>query len=65
MILVSVGGSNLKEVGEALAARLTPDRHYDIITCENSSRPAEVLKSRRLDLVLMFPSVNPLCSARP
>lgn len=44
LILVSVGGSNLKEVGEALAARLTPDRHYDIITCENSSRPAEVLK---------------------
>ncbi len=44
LILVSVGGQNLEEVGACLGEKLAQNRHYDIITCENSSRPAEVLR---------------------
>ena len=43
LILVSVGGTNLQEVGNILKEKLSKDRHYDIITCENSSHPAQVL----------------------
>lgn len=45
LILVSVGGSNLADVGAELKKKLSAERHYDIITCENSSHPAEVLKA--------------------
>ena len=44
LILVSVCGPNLADVGAALKARLDPNRHYYIITAENSSKPAKVLK---------------------
>ena len=45
LILVSVGGTNLADVGSELKAKLSGAHHYDIITCENSSRPAQVLKT--------------------
>ena len=44
LILVSVGGTNLKDVGENLKKRLNPDKKYYIITCENYSNPAGSLK---------------------
>lgn len=44
LILVSVGGKNLKDVGESLSKLLKDDKHYTIITCENSLNPATVLK---------------------
>lgn len=43
LILVSVGGMNLADVGAALKKKLRKEHHYDIITCENSSHPAQVL----------------------
>lgn len=44
LILVSVGGENLPEVGKSLADRLDPDRYYYIITGENAAHPAATLK---------------------
>ncbi|HIY00491.1 MAG TPA: LD-carboxypeptidase [Candidatus Blautia faecipullorum] len=44
LILVSVGGQNLEDVGRELSQRLNEDRPYYIITCENASHPAETLK---------------------
>ena len=44
LILVSVCGPNLPEVGAMLRSRLDPKKHYYIITAENSSKPAKVLK---------------------
>lgn len=44
LILVSVCGPNLTHVGEALKSRLDPAKHYYIITAENSSKPAKVLR---------------------
>ncbi len=44
LILVSVCGPNLPDVGAALRTRLDPDKHYYIITAENSSKPAKVLR---------------------
>ncbi|MBQ9098043.1 MAG: hypothetical protein IJY50_01275 [Clostridia bacterium] len=44
LILVSVCGPNLADVGAALRQRLDPQKHYYIITAENSSKPAKVLK---------------------
>lgn len=43
LILVSVGGQNLKDVGASLSPLLKDDKHYTIITCENSSKPSVVL----------------------
>ena len=44
LILVSVCGPNLPDVGAALRERLDPAKHYYIITAENSSKPAKVLR---------------------
>jgi len=44
LIIVSVCGSNLKDVGAELAKRLDKDKHYYIITAENYSKPSKVLK---------------------
>lgn len=44
LILVSVGGTNLNDVGESLKSLLNPDKKYYIITCENYSNPAGKLK---------------------
>ena len=44
LILVSVGGQNLKDVGESLAKLLKDDRHYYIITGENASHPSKTLR---------------------
>lgn len=44
LILVSVGGQNLKAVGEKLAGLLKKERSYYIITCENASHPAKTLQ---------------------
>ena len=41
VILVSVGGTNLSDVGAELKKYLTKDRH--IIVCENASKPAKKL----------------------
>ena len=43
LILVSVGGQNLEDVGRELSQRLNEDRPYYIITCENASHPADKL----------------------
>ncbi len=44
LIVVSVCGGNLKDVGAELAKRLDKDKHYYIITAENYSKPSKVLK---------------------
>lgn len=44
LIVVSVCGSNLKNVGAQLGKRLSPDKHYYIITAENYANPSKVLK---------------------
>lgn len=44
LILVSVCGQNLKEVGEKLKGKLDAKKHYYIITCENASNPSKTLK---------------------
>lgn len=44
LILVSVGGDNLADVGRSLSKRLDPGRHYYIITGENAARPAATLR---------------------
>lgn len=44
LIFVSVGGSNLADVGQALKERLSRDKNYYIITCENASDPAGKLQ---------------------
>ena len=44
LILVSVGGTNLKDVGSQLRNRLDPAKHYYIITAENSANPSGVLR---------------------
>lgn len=43
LIFVSVGGTNLAEAGAELKKKLSTGHHYDMITCENSSHPAQVL----------------------
>ncbi len=44
LIVVSVCGSNLKDVGDQLNKCLSKDRKYYIITAENYSKPSVVLK---------------------
>lgn len=44
LILVSVGGQNLQDVGKELAKLLKKDRHYYIITCENAAHPSVTLR---------------------
>lgn len=44
LIFVSVCGTNLADVGAELKARLSADKSYYIITCENYSNPAGKLK---------------------
>ena len=44
LILVSVGGQNLKDVGESLSKLLKDERHYYIITAENASHPSKTLR---------------------
>lgn len=43
LIFVSVGGSNLKDVGNELRKHLKEQPYY-IITCENASNPSGILK---------------------
>lgn len=45
LILVSVGGTNLDDVGAELRKRLSPHKTYYIITCENASNPSGRLKA--------------------
>ncbi|MBQ2614196.1 MAG: NAD(P)-binding domain-containing protein [Clostridia bacterium] len=44
LIVVSVCGSNLKDVGAELGKLLDKNKHYYIITAENYSKPSKVLK---------------------
>jgi len=44
LILVAVGGTNLEDVGKALAERLPDDSPVRIITCENASHPSDTVK---------------------
>lgn len=44
LILVSVGGQNLKEAGESLSKCLKDEKHYYVITAENASHPSKTLK---------------------
>lgn len=43
LILVSVGGQNLTDVGQQLKARLDPAKKYCVITAENASHPSKTL----------------------
>lgn len=45
LILVSVGGQNLQDVGKCLGDCLDRSRQYRIITCENASHPSLTLKN--------------------
>lgn len=57
LILVSVGGTNLEDVGAQLKQRLNPDRPYWIITCENATKPAARLQAAiGMDKVLVSES---------
>ena len=44
LIIVSVGGQNLKDVGQQLKLALDPQKHYTIITAENASKPSQTLR---------------------
>ena len=44
LILISVGGQNLKDVGASLAPLLDEQKHYYIITAENASHPSKTLR---------------------
>lgn len=44
LIIVSVGGQNLKDVGVSLAKLLDDDKHYYIMTAENASHPSKTLR---------------------
>lgn len=44
LIFVSVGGQNLKDVGEKLRGLLKDGIHYYIVTAENASHPSKTLK---------------------
>lgn len=44
LVLVSVGGQNLKAAGESLAKLLKDEKHYYIITAENASHPSKTLR---------------------
>ena len=44
LILVSVCGPNLKDVGTNLSKLLSTDKTYYIITCENASSPSKTLR---------------------
>lgn len=44
LILVSVCGQNLKDVGAELTKLLDSNRHYYIVTCENASHPSKTLR---------------------
>lgn len=44
LIFVSVCGGNLSDVGAELKKRLSKDKPYYVITCENYSKPAQKLK---------------------
>ena len=54
LIFVSVGGQNLKDVGNKLAEVLSKDKKYYIVTAENASKPSQTLKDAigREDLVV-------------
>lgn len=57
LILVSVGGTNLEDVGAQLKQRLDPARRYWIITCENATKPAARLQAAiGMDTVLVSES---------
>ena len=45
LIFVSVGGQNLKDVGEQLAKKMLKGKTYYIITAENASKPSQTLKT--------------------
>ena len=44
LIIVSVGGQNLVDVGNSLAKLLDDNKHYYIITAENASKPSVTLR---------------------
>ncbi len=44
LILVSVCGQNLKDVGAELTKLLDSNKHYYIVTCENASHPSKTLR---------------------
>ena len=44
LVLVSVGGQNLTEVGERLSTLLNRERKIYVITAENASQPSKILK---------------------
>ena len=45
LIIVSVGGQNLTDVGTSLAKLLDDNKHYYIITAENASKPSVTLRN--------------------
>ena len=45
LIIVSVGGQNLPDVGASLSNLLDENKHYYIITAENASKPSVTLRN--------------------
>lgn len=62
LIFVSVGGTNLADVGAALQERLPQETDVRIITCENASHPSETLKKAMGRPALMVSEATVFCT---
>lgn len=62
LIFVSVGGTNLADVGAALQERLPGETEVRIITCENASHPSETLKKAMGRQGLMVSEATVFCT---
>ena len=62
LILVSVCGQNLKDVGNELSRILSNGKKYYIITCENASKPSETLKNAILNKDVAVSEATVFCT---
>lgn len=62
LILVSVCGQNLKDVGEMFSKTLKDDKKYYIITCENASKPSVTLKNAIKDKNVAVSEATVFCT---
>lgn len=62
LILVSVCGQNLKDVGEMLSKTLKDNKKYYIITCENASKPSATLKNAIKDKNVAVSEATVFCT---
>lgn len=62
LILVSVGGQNLKDVGVQLSSRFTKEAVCPIITCENASNPSVTLREAMKNESLPISEATVFCT---